>query len=55
MAAAVVGGQVYVGSGYRIMSSELKQFTQAVYDTQMGWDACQQRDENRANIKPPLD
>jgi len=48
MAAAVVGGQLYVGSGYRIMSRELRSFTQGVYDAQMGWDARQQYLEQKA-------
>ena len=39
MAVAVVGGQLYVGSGYREMAKEQRAFAQAVYDTQMGWDA----------------
>jgi hypothetical protein len=48
MAIAVVGGQVYVGSGYRILSRELKAFTQGIYDSQMGWDARQQVLEQKA-------
>lgn len=48
MAAAVVGGQLYVGLGYRIMSRELRSFSQAVYDSQMGWDARQQLLEQKA-------
>lgn len=41
MAIAVVGGQLYVGSGYRKMAEEQAKFTQAVYDQQMGWGPCQ--------------
>ena len=48
MAIAVVGGQVYVGLGYRILSKELHSFTQSIYDTQMGWDARQQFLEQQA-------
>lgn len=48
MAAAVVGGQLYVGLGYRIMSRELRSFSQAIYDSQMGWDARQQMLEQQA-------
>ena len=48
MATAVVGGQIYVGSGYRILGRELKAFTQSVYDTQMGWDARQRSLEESA-------
>ena len=47
MAVAVVGGQVYVGSGYRILGRELKAFTQSVYNAQMGQDARQQLLEQR--------
>ena len=39
IAAAVVGGQFYVGSGYREMAREQRAFAQGVYDAQMGWDA----------------
>ena len=49
MALAVVSGQVYVGTSYRILSRDLKAFTQSVYDTQMGWDARQTLLEQRAN------
>ena len=48
MAISVVSGQVYVGLGYRIMSKELRSFSQSIYDTQMGWDAHQQRLEHSA-------
>ena len=48
MAISVVGGQVYVGSGYRTLSKELRAYTQAVYDQQMGWDARQQMLEQQA-------
>jgi hypothetical protein len=48
MAISVVSGQVYVGLGYRIMSKELRFFSQSIYDTQMGWDAHQQRLEQNA-------
>lgn len=41
MAVAVVGGQLYVGSGYRKMADEQARFSQAVYDQQMGWGPCQ--------------
>jgi hypothetical protein len=52
MAAAVVGGQLYVGTGYRIMSRELRSFSQSVYDAQMGWDARQQFLEQQAQNPP---
>lgn len=48
MAVSVVGGQVYVGLGYRTLSKELSRFSQSVYDTQMGWDARQQFLEQQA-------
>lgn len=48
MAVAVTAGQVYVGLGYRIMSRELRSFSQAIYDSQMGWDAHQQYLEQKA-------
>ena len=35
MAIAVVGGQLYVGSGYREMAREQRAFAQSVYDAQM--------------------
>lgn len=54
MAVAVVGGQLYVGAGYREMAREQRAFAQSVYDAQMGWDAqmkatemCAQRKHNR--------
>ena len=49
MAAAVVGGQLYSGSQHATLSRELRSFSQALYDTQMGWDACQQSLETQAN------
>lgn len=48
MAVSVVGGQVYVGSGYRTLSKELRSFSQSIYDAQMGWDARQQYLERQA-------
>jgi hypothetical protein len=53
MATAVVGGQVYVGSGYRTLSKELRAYTQAVYDQQMGWGPCQKAIEEAANSRKP--
>jgi hypothetical protein len=52
MAIAVVGGQVYVGSGYRTLSKELRAFSQAVYDQQMGWGPRQQAIEKATNSRP---
>jgi hypothetical protein len=49
MAVAVVTGQVYVGNGYRIMSRDLRNYTEAVYNTQMGWGSYQQQLEKQAN------
>ena len=49
MAVAVVGGQIYVGTGYREMAREQRAFAQSIYDAQMGWDAKQQQLETEAN------
>jgi hypothetical protein len=49
MAAAVVGGQLYSGYNHAKLSRELRSFSQALYDTEMGWDARQQELEKRAN------
>ncbi len=51
MAIAVVGGQLYVGSGYREMAREQRAFTQGVYDAQMGWDAQMKAAEAAAQRK----
>lgn len=41
-------GQIYAGYGYRILAREIQRYTQAVYDTRMGWDAHQQLLEQQA-------
>lgn len=51
MAVAVVGGQLYVGSGYRKMAEEQAKFTQAVYDQQVGWGPCQRAIEMHSQDK----
>lgn len=51
MAVAVCSGQYYVGSGYRELATQQKQFAQALYDQQMGWGACEQKLEMQANRK----
>ncbi len=51
MAVAVVGGQLYVGSGYREMAREQRAFAQGVYDAQMGWDAQMKAAETAAQRK----
>lgn len=51
MALAVCGGQLYVGSSYREMAAQQKQYAEAVYNAQMGWDACQIEKEINANRK----
>ena len=51
MALAVVGGQLYVGSGYRKMAEEQAKFTQAVYDQQVGWGPCQRAIEIHSQDK----
>jgi hypothetical protein len=48
MAVSVVGGQVYVGLGYRTLSKELQSFSESIYNAQMGWDARQQHLEQQA-------
>lgn len=51
MAVAVVSGQFYVGSSYREMATQQKQYAEAIYNTQMGWGRCQQNLESQANGK----
>jgi hypothetical protein len=51
MAAAVVGGQLYSGSRHATLSRELRAFSQALYDTQMGWGGCQQQLEQQAQTR----
>ena len=53
MAAAVVGGQLYSGYNHATLSRELRAFSQALYDTQMGWDGCQQQLEQQAQTHKP--
>jgi hypothetical protein len=49
MAIAVCGGQLYVGSGYRELAKQQKEFAESIYNQQMGWGPCQQALENKAN------
>ena len=49
MAVAVCGGQVYVGLSHRTLAKELRAYSEAIYNQQMGWGPCQQALEQAAN------